>query len=170
MSCLELKNIQYKTMLLNGVPTAESRTANSLSNLEKFLEDNKTTNQAEPWNKLDKTVKTKKLLTFAETYSKTNELSEDESSALIVFLKDCLDRKRFQRVKDITYDKEIGEILEIPSLFFTKSNKHFTLKNMDKRVSTLKSLPPKKGHVKGTVKNVVQTSNVDSDEEIELEA
>jgi hypothetical protein len=29
-------------------------------------------------------------------------------------------------------------------LHFNKVNKHFTLKNLDKRVSTLKSLPPKK--------------------------
>jgi hypothetical protein len=35
---------------------------------------------------------------------------------------------------------------------YNKSNKHFTLKNMDnKRVSTLKSLAPKK--VNGTVRN-----------------
>ena len=36
-------------------------------------------------------------------------------------------------------------------LTYIKSNKHFTLKNIEKRVSTLKSLPPKK--VKGTIKN-----------------
>jgi hypothetical protein len=39
----------------------------------------------------------------------------------------------------------------------------FTLKNIDKRVSTLKSLPPKKG-TKGTVKSAAITiENSDSD-------
>ena len=36
-------------------------------------------------------------------------------------------------------------ILSIPSLYFNKANKNFTLKIVDaKRVSTLKSLAPKK--------------------------
>jgi hypothetical protein len=47
-----------------------------------------------------------------------------------------------------------------------KSNKHFTLKNMDKRVSTLKSLAPKKS-AQGTIrkKDVVQSNDSDSEEE-----
>ena len=35
--CVELKNIKYKTMLLSGVPIKETKSANDLSNLEKFL-------------------------------------------------------------------------------------------------------------------------------------
>ena len=34
---------------------------------------------------------------------------------------------------------------------YTKASKHFTLKNIDKRVSTQKSLPAKK--LQGTIKN-----------------
>jgi hypothetical protein len=56
-----------------------------------------------------------------------------------------------QRVKDVIYDKINGTIKEIPALSYTKINKHFTLKNIDKRVSTLKSLPIKK--CQGTIKN-----------------
>jgi len=37
--CQELKNIKYKTMLLNGSPLQETKSANDLSNLEKFLEE-----------------------------------------------------------------------------------------------------------------------------------
>ena len=63
-----------------------------------------------------------------------------------------MNRKKLYRVKDVSYDKITGLIKEIPSLFYNKSNKHYTLKNMDKRVNTLKSLPPKKNKV-GTIKN-----------------
>ena len=81
---------------------------------------------------------------------------------LISFLKDSLDRKKLQRVKDVIYDKTSGEVKEIPGLFYNKSSNHFTLRNLDtKRVSTLKSLPPKK--VKGTLKNIVE--NEDPDDE-----
>ena len=39
--CQELKNIKYKTMLLNGAPLNETKSANDLSNLDKFLEAEK---------------------------------------------------------------------------------------------------------------------------------
>ena len=73
-------------------------------------------------------------------YKTDNELDDDEAQLLINFFKDSLDRKKLQRVKDVVYDKANGTIKEIPALTYTKSNKHFSLKNTDKRVSTLKSL------------------------------
>jgi len=162
--CIELKNIKYKTMLLSGNVINEIKSSNEdLSNLEKFLEDDKQNNKTEPWSKLDKTLKTKKLLGFAEKYTKENQLTDEEEKLLICFLKDCLDRKKLQRVKDVEYDKITGEIKYVPALAYNKNTKHFTLKNLDKRVSTLKSLPPKKGgSIRGTIKNVKMGDN-DSD-------
>jgi hypothetical protein len=50
-----------------------------------------------------------------------------------------------QKTKDVVYDKESGEINSIPALFFNSTNHTFTLKIIDsKRVSTLKSLTPKR--------------------------
>jgi hypothetical protein len=161
--CLELKNIKYKTMLLSGGPIKETKTLNDLSNLEKFLEDEQNNNKNEPWCKLDKTIKTKKILEYVEIYKDENNLDDDEGKLLIVFLKDCLDRKRFQRVKDVIYDKTTGIIKDIPALSYTKTNKHFTLKNIDKRVSTLKSLAVKK--TQGTIKNKIVSKKNDSDSE-----
>jgi hypothetical protein len=144
--CAELKNIKYKTMLLNGTPLKETKHSNDVANLEKFLEDEKTVNQEEPWCKLDKTVKTKKVLDFVKVYKEDKELDDEEELLLVAFLRDCLDRKKLQKVKDVVYDKTSGSIKEIPGLTYVKANKHFTLKNLDKRVSTLKSLAPKKSH------------------------
>ena len=81
-----------------------------------------------------------------------NNLSEDEYQQLITFFRDCLDKKKLQRVKDVNYNKDTGEIKEIPALHFNKPTNHYTLKNLDKRVSTLRCLAPKKKQ--GTVKNV----------------
>ena len=160
--CIELKNIKYKTMLMSGNVIQETKTTNNMNNLENFLENEKITNKAEPWAKLDKTVKIQKLLIYAEIYAKEKEYTEEEKNNLIRFLKDSLDRKKLQRVKDVIYDKMTCEVKEIPGLFYNKTNNHFTLKNLDsKRVSTLKSLPPKK--VKGTLKNIVE--NEDPDDE-----
>ena len=104
--CQELKNIKYKTMLLNGVPLPETKSSNDLSNLDKFLENEKNNNVNEPWCKLNKTIKTKKIQEYVEIYTQENNLSNKESELLLTFLKDCLDRKKLQRVKDVIYDKE----------------------------------------------------------------
>ena len=162
--CQELKNLKYKTMLLNGVPLQEIKSTSSsdLSNLDKFLENEKNTNVNEPWCKLNKTIKTKKLQEFVEVYKEQNNLSQEETTILFSFLKDCIDRKKLQRVKDVLYDKENGTVKEIPALCYIKANKHFTLKNIDKRVSTLKSLAPKKGQ--GTIRKK-EAVKCDSDSE-----
>jgi hypothetical protein len=165
--CHELKNIKYKTMLLNGNPLQETKSSNDLSNLEKFLENEKNNNSNEPWCKLNKTIKTKKLIEYVDIYKKDKKLDEDETKNLVSFLKDCLDKKKLQRVKDVIYDKITGSVKDIPALYYTKSNKHFTLKNIDKRVSTLKSLAPKNSQrsIKNKLETLVNSNDSESDDE-----
>ena len=151
--CLELKNIKYKTMLLNGNPIKETKASNDMSNLDNFLENEKNNNSNEPWCKLNKTIKTKKLIEYVSVYIKENDMTEGEGELLIAFLKEAMDRKKLQRVKDVIYDKITGLVKEIPALSYTKSTKHFTLKNIDKRLSTIKSLPPISKKTNGTLKN-----------------
>ena len=159
--CLELKNIKYKSMIKNGAPMKETKQSNNLANLELFLEKEKANNSSEPWCKLDKNLKTKKIVEFIEKYKDEHSLEADEVDLLSSFLRSCLDKKKLNRVKDVIYDKATGAIKEIPALTFTKANKHFTLKNMDKqRVSTLKSLTPKKGQ---TLKNKSSDNHSDSE-------
>lgn len=162
--CQELKNIKYKSMMMHGVPIKETISDNNMSNLDKFLENEKNNNKNEPWSKLDKTARIQKITTFIEIYKEEQQMDVEECKLLATFLKDCLDRKRLTRVKDVVYDKTTGLIKEIPSLHYNKVNKHFTLKNMDKRVSTLKSLPPKKTN---TLKNSINVKPVDSSSEEE---
>jgi len=158
--CNELKTLKYKSLILNGVPWPESKSSTDLENLDKFLENEKITNACEPWSKLDKTAKLKKLIIFADNYKNVNNLSDYEYEQLILFFRDCLDKKKLQRVKDVSYNKDTGEIKDIPALCFSKPTNHFTLKNIDKRVSTIRGLAPKKKQ--GTIKNI-KTNDSDSE-------
>ena len=142
--CVELKNIKYKSMLLNASNEEPEETVENLSNLDSFLEEEKNITTNEPWIKLNKTTKLIKFHQFVEKYSTENKLSEDEKNDLSKFLSTNLDRKRFLKTKEVNYDKESGVVISIPSLFYNSSNKKFTLKRSEKRVSTLKSLAPKK--------------------------
>jgi hypothetical protein len=159
--CNELKTLKYKSMILNGVPWPESKSSSDLANLDKFLENEKITNSVEPWSKLDKTAKIRKLAIFADNYRVVNNLTDTEYEQLMAFFRDCLDKKKLQRVKDVNYNKETGEIKDIPALFFNKPSNHFTLKNIDKRVSTLKGLAPKKKQ--GTAKNIKTKDDSESE-------
>ena len=180
-SCNELKTIKYKSMLINGSNWTEPKSACDLTSLDKFLENEKNSNSNEPWSKLDKTSKTRKLIAFAEKYRGEHSLLDAEYSKLVAFFKECLDKKKLQRVKDVVYDKETGEVKEVPALYFLRNSEanqitdgisletdlkkcnksiHFTLKNIDKRISTTRSLAPKK---KGTIKNVTTNDDSDSD-------
>jgi hypothetical protein len=113
--------------------------------LDNLLEIEKQQNKADAWNKLDKTAKIQKLHSFAEKYGKDNTLPVKDVKSLKHFFTEALEKNKLQKTKDVVYDKEKGTIQSIPALFFNIQQRSFTLKNLDvKRVSTLKSLTPKR--------------------------
>jgi hypothetical protein len=142
----QIRALKYKNIGISW-NSNKKKSENDLFNLETLLESERIDNDNETWSKLNKTIKLKKILVYANKYKEQNNLSDDEYDKLIYFLRDCLDKKKLQRVKDVEYNRETGEILSIPALFYNKNNNHFTLKNLNKKVSTLKSLPPKKSNV-----------------------
>jgi hypothetical protein len=152
--CQELKNIKYKSMLLNGVPLKETKNFNTMKQLETFLNAEKETNKNETWCKLNKTIKNRKLVDYVDKYRLENNLTEEEGKNLLDFFKECLHKKKLNRIKDVVYDNQTGVIKNIPSLVYCHTTKHFTLKNNDKRVYTMKSVLPKKN---GTLRNIVKS-------------
>ena len=142
---------KFKKNILIGIPVVASRETINLEKLENFLDAEKQNNILDSWAKLDKTTKLKKLLIYANTYKEENGLSDQEYELLVSYFKDCLDKKKLQKVKEVIYDKTTGLITNIPVLVHNKSTNNFTIKNLDKKVSTIKSLAPKK--MKGTIKH-----------------
>lgn len=160
--CQELKNIQYKTMLLSG--QGGHIVSNSVSNLDlsgvgMILEQESKRNKKEPWSKLNKTAKITKLHDYANRLATEKSLTKPETAQLKRYLLSSLDRKRLVRVKDVTYDKETGKITNIPCLAFSPTSRKFTLKRSDKRTSTLKSL----GHGRSTRKKQGKEEKIDGD-------
>ncbi len=139
--CRELKNIRYKSLMLHGTPLQETRASTCLENVEHILEAETIHKSSEPWCKLNKTMKLRKLLEYVPVFRESTPLSEEDAANLALFFQDCLNKKKLTKVKDVVYDREKGCIVDIPSLAFGVAKRHFTLKNLDKRTSTLKSLP-----------------------------
>ena len=140
----EKKQKQIFNPMMYG-KTVENTDIDHASKIDQLLEREKQQNKTESWNKLDKTAKIQKLHAFAEKYGKDNSYALKDVKTLKAFFKDCLEKNKLQKTKDVQYNKDTREILSIPALFFSPLSRNFTLKNMDvKRVSTLKSLTPKR--------------------------
>lgn len=134
---------QYTNKYIPATSTMSSNVTSS--GLDSLLEREKQNNKADSWNKLDKTVKTQALHSFAETYGKDNALSAKDVKSLKMFFSDCLKTNKLNKTKDVKYDKDARTVVSVPALAYNTTSHNYTLKNTDaKRVSTLKSLTPKR--------------------------
>jgi hypothetical protein len=150
--CIELKNLKYKSMMLKNNQKKgdaamqllhNTSKTDSVINVEKFLEHERSNKTNDLWGKLDKTVKISKLNAFAKKYVEDNGLNNSDISSLVSFLTTCIDHKKIVKTKDVVYDKTNGVIVSIPILtHITNTNVpiKFTLRRCEKRPSTLKSL------------------------------
>jgi len=140
--CQELRNIKYKTMLLNGnISKLENTTCSKTEKVESYLDNDMEQIKDKPWSKLDKTIKIKKMEEFVESnIRQKNNLDDNEVRLLKQYLTDCFDNKKLQSMKDLVYDKPTGKIKSIPVLLFNQTSRTFTLRRNEKRVSTIKSL------------------------------
>lgn len=149
---MKYKNIANNSNLVDNKKKTTKHTLN-------LILDKKEDIQNQAWCKLNKTNKLVKLIKYVEEYKSKNDINIEEEELLVSFLKDCLDKKKLLRIKDVSYDKTNGIIKDIPGLYYIKSKKHFTLKNNDKRVSTLKSLGPKKAKSVSSKKETTDKSD-----------
>ena len=150
-NCQELKNIAYKTMLLNGTDISPKHDMPDSNNLKisNYLTNESRANKKESWSKLDKTQKIKHLNNYSDFLTEQDGLTNEQNVTLKNYLVRSLDRKCLIKTKEVIYDKENNKILNIPYLFFVEEKQNYILRKDDKHVSTIKSLPTdKKGRIK----------------------
>jgi len=136
----QLKNLKYKTMLIQGklTPDVENNT-----NVSAALETEKTSKSSTTWNKLPKSDKAMLLNTYVSTVLSTeHELTDAETVATKQYLRSSIDRKKLQKNKDVVFAN--GSLTCVNGLIFNKQTRKFTLKESEKKQSTLKNLAPTK--------------------------
>ena len=97
-------------------------------------------NKQQPWSRLNKTDKIAKLNMYVVSITEKYDLVPNEIVALKRYLVTSLERKRLVTVKDVVYDAENGEIVNIPLLTFDEGKRTFALQRSASRNSTLSSL------------------------------
>ena len=130
---------------VNRYNTNQKLESDNINTLDQLLEKEKINSKSDPWNKIDKTTKIQLLHSFAERYGVENKIPAKDIKNLKTFFTESLNKGKLSKNKDISYIKETQTISSIPSLFFNSDKRAFTLRIVDnKRVSTMKSLTPKK--------------------------
>ena len=122
--CVELKNIKYQNMLLNKNSPACGAKEN-VTNMDTFLEFERTQDKKKPWSKLEKSTKLKKIYSYIENLYDKFKMTELEKKELKKYMRTCLERKKLQRIKDVIYEINTGEIKDIPGLTFNEKNRKF---------------------------------------------
>ena len=148
--CLELKNINYKTLLQTGNSLVNKDNTNlTLNKIDELLNDEKNANIAtQSWPKLNSKMKLQIFFPTIQGYYVKEKEQEDLLPKLKLLLKSS--KSNLQRTKDVVYDKKKQEITSIPRLEFKKDRFVF---NKDNRQSTTKGLLKKKPKQNKTVKS-----------------
>tara|TARA_B100001057_G_C22832817_1_gene944052 strand:- start:1454 stop:1891 length:438 start_codon:yes stop_codon:yes gene_type:complete len=140
--CIELENIKYQTMLLNGNSNIISEKKNTI-NIENILNRESNENKKKPWNKLGHNLKVLLLKTYAKDYCKKNSYNDEVKKELIRYFLKCLERKKLTKIKEVLYDQENNIIKNIPNLFYDSNKYKFTLKTTTSKKTQKKSLKVK---------------------------
>jgi hypothetical protein len=148
--CKELINIQYKNILLNQNDKLINKNTENNTVLDDFLEKNENQKNniqenIKSWSQLNKMEKNSKINNYIDSISSEYNLSSKDIDELKKYLRECLNKKMLLRIKEVQYDKSEGVIKKINGLVIktgkiTDKERKFTLKNSDKKDSTLKNL------------------------------
>jgi hypothetical protein len=130
----------YNTYILNG--SQINTYIDTTSNLNKFLDNEKDNVHNVDWNKMSKMNKLSKIDEYI--ILKYPTISDEFKEKVLKYLKDCIDKKKMNRVEDVLYDKAEGVIKKITELQINIQLKTYSYKNNERKKSTLKNLPPKK--------------------------
>ena len=128
-----------------GATKGKRSSFQTATNVDDFLDKEKTIDDKKPWNKLNKMQKIQKLSLYVKDVQKKHDMTPEQTQELKSYLKKAIDHKKLTRIKDVEYDVETALITNIPSLMVTKQSPRskqfkFTLKATEQKKSTLKNL------------------------------
>jgi len=116
---------------------------NTFDTIQRFLDDERSRTTGLAWNKLNRSLKHKKIQDFVEKYALDHLLTEDETGQLSGYLTGKIGGGQLTTSRTVTYDRTTGVVTDVPGLIFERTTRHITLRNIDqRRTSTLKRLKP----------------------------
>ena len=145
--CKEYNTLKYKTMIMTGqnIDTPIKNETN-VADLDSYLMNEMKDNKKQPWNKLSKTDKIKKIKNYIQnTLHDKYQLNEEERQNSQKYILSLLERKKLIKNSEVDYDEETGTLNHIHAILFNPVNRNFTLnkdfktKKQSKTVKKIKS-------------------------------
>ena len=140
--CPELRNIRFRSG--HSRNNANMTEPDEIAAVEAILDNESSERKPQPWSRLDRAVRIKKLMAYADRLIAEDKLDDNQSTSLKESLKLGAQRRRLERARDVDYDQSTGLVKAVPNLVYNQGARRYTLKRSDKRPSTLKSLAPAK--------------------------
>lgn len=127
--CKEYNTLKYRTMIMTGKDIDQKlECESSQEELDIFLQKEQTANEKQPWSKLSKTERLKKIDIFiGNNLSKQYSLDASEIDDLTIFVNKLLERRKLLKTSELSYNEDTGMIEDIPALLFNGKSRRFTL-------------------------------------------
>jgi hypothetical protein len=121
----------------------EQRQQPQMDRLDAFLDDEIQHNAKEPWCKLDRTDRMKKLIEYTDRFrQQTPGFTEEDATHMIAFFKDGLDAKKWGRAKDVVYALDTGEVQDVVLARWNSTLRRMQWCPPDKRVGPCRKRTP----------------------------
>jgi hypothetical protein len=140
------ESIKYKSIYTNNNNEANIQNSD-YNSIEKLLIQETNDNKLQPWNKLNKLIKSDKIRLFTKEYiNKNNIIINNSEKILYNTLIAYLNKGKLSKKNEVNYSLENETIINIPGLIHLINDNSITynIKNSDSHVSTLKNLAPKR--------------------------
>ena len=148
-ACKEYNTLKYKTMIMTGNNIDKTiENEKNEETINSFLLNELKEHKKQPWNKLTKTEKIKKINNYIENKLKIEHaLSPSECKQTQKYMSSMIDRKKLAKNSDLEYNEETGVIDKIHVILFNIPLRKFTLNNdykptTKKKTKTIKKVKP----------------------------
>ena len=138
------KNIKvYKKPVQLKDIERRSKTNSTVSDNEKdineYIDNEKNNIYNKSWSKLNNGSKLNRLKLHINILEDKYTLSNEEKTELSLLLINALKKSKLNKVSELVYDSELGEIQEIKALSFNEETRKFTLKTTEQKHKPKKS-------------------------------
>ena len=102
--CKEYNSLKYRTMIMTGKDIDQKlEHESSQQELDKFLQEEQTANEKQPWSKLSKTERLKKIDVFIKNHIvNQHSLQDNEIDDLNGFVNKLLERKKLVKSSELS--------------------------------------------------------------------
>ena len=138
------KNIKvYKKPVQLKDIERRSKTNSTVSDNEKdineYIDNEKNNIYNKSWSKLNHGSKLNRLKLHINILEDKYTLSKEEKNDVSLLLINALKKNKLNKVSELIYDPELGEIQEIKALSFNEETRKFTLKTTEQKHKPKKS-------------------------------